>query len=225
MSVVKGENVVLSFFDGGFYKPAACGLSCTFEYTTELLNTSVRGTGNFSTFVPSVDTWGVSCDGIVSLEETNKLDLAELRQIQINHQQIYIRFTRTSITGEVYECNGYCYITASADTGNFGGMNTFSITLKGNGAFTQTFVPSPINPPGTMHDFYINLSGAQTGDTYYVMATNKDIIGAFRQIDQIIITSGSPSINQIKYDSTTGILSWLNPLEADEVIHIQYQDL
>ena len=221
MSLVQGDNVVLSFYDGGFYKPYACALNCTLEISTELVETSISGAGNFATWEATRDSWSVSCDGLVSLEVTNQLDLAELRALQIAHTKILIHFTRTSDTGEVYMDSGYVLITNSTDTGNYDGMNTFSLTMKGTGKLTQSFVPSPISPPGTMHDFYI--SGA--GLTAYTMATNKDIIGAFRQIDQFIITSGTPAINEIKYVTGTGILSWLVPLEADEKIHIQYQDI
>lgn len=225
MSKVRGDNVVFTFFNGGFYKPYACALNGTLEISSDIIETSVSGSGNWANWEYSRDSWGGACDGLVSLQETNKLDLAELQALQIAHTKILMRCTRTSDTGEVYESVGYVLITGSSDTGNFGGMDTFSITFKGTGALSQSFVPSPINPPGTMHSFFINLTGAQTGATSYTMATDKEIIGAFRLQDYIIITTGTPNVNEIKYVAATGVLSWLVPLEVDEFIHIQYQDV
>jgi hypothetical protein len=225
MSKVRGDNVVVTFFDGGFYKPYACALNCSLEITSDIIETSVSGSGNWANWEYSRDSWSGSCDGIVSLQETNTLDLAELQAKQIAHTKLLMHYTRTSDTGEVYESVGYVLITGSSDTGNFGGMNTFSITFRGTGALAQSFVPSPINPPGTMHSLFINLTGAQTGATSYTMATDKIIIGAFRLVDYIIITTGTPNVNEIKYVAATGVLSWLVELGPDEFIHIQYQDV
>lgn len=225
MSKVRCDNVVVTFFNGGFYKPYACALNCSLEITSDIIETSVSGSGNWANWEYSRDSWSGSCDGIVSLQETNKLDLAELQELQINHTKLLMHYTRTSDTGEVYESVGYVLITGSSDTGNFGGMDTFSITFRGTGALAQSFVPSPINPPGTMHTFYINTTGAQTGATSYTMATDKEIIGAFRKVNYNIITTGTPNVEEIKYVAAMGVLSWLVPLESDETIQIQYQDV
>lgn len=200
MSLVKGDNVLLTLYNGGFDKPYACSLNSTLEATTDYIETSISGAGNFATWEATRDSWSVSCDGLVSLEEVNKLDLAELQALQFAHTKMLMKRTHTSDTGQVYVQIGYVIITNSTDTGNHDGMNTFSLTMKGTGILTQNFVPSPISPPGMSHRLEYTATGGETSlvssllEGKEILEFNKDGSGFSK-----IITTGTPASKEAKY--------------------------
>lgn len=227
MSYVLGKDVVLSFFDGSFYKPAACALDCTMSTKTNFVETSVEGAGNFKTVEPTQDSWSVSANGLVSLEEVNQLDIAELRVKQFAHEVILMHFTRTSVTGQIYEDIGYVYIESVEDTGVYNGMNTFSINLIGTGVLTQSFVPSPVVPPN--NEMRLEFPLADGEDTYTnPVLVGKKIVEVFKSGLGImnLITTGTPAPEQAKIEipSTTGSIVF-GTVSAGEKYYCMYQDI
>lgn len=227
MSDVLGRDFVLSIFDGGFYKAVACSDSCTFSSRTKFVDTSVEGTGIWETSEPTLNSWAVSAGGIVSLEETNQLDIAELRAIQYAQQKVFIHATRTSVTGQTYEDSGYCYIESVDDTGQVAGMNTFQISLIGIGEPAQSFVPSPVNPPNNEMRLEFDLANGE--DTYTnPILVGKKIVEVFKSGLGImnLITAGTPAPEQAKIEipSTTGSIVF-GTEGADEKCYCMYQDI
>lgn len=233
MSKVLGNDCIFSIFSGGFYKPFACALNGTLTLETEDIETSITGSGIWRTGQPIKHSWGFTADGVVSLEETNKLDLAELQALQINLTKIFIQFTRTSLTGQFYINTGYAYFVNTSDTGNFNGLDTFNFTLKGTGILNQLFVPSPINPPGQVHRYppigvSLNMAGGETSFSTAIL-NGKDVLSIVKDGlgSAIIITTGTPSGKQAKYTSGGGIgtVAFQQPFEPNEEAYVLYQDI
>ena len=230
MSKVLGKDVGVYVYDGGIWKLYACGTNCTLTVSTEFIETSVKGDGKSSTFVPTKNSVTGSIEGLTNFGLANTLSLHDLRQKQLAHELLLIRFERTDQTGsDTYVDQFYAYIQESTDTSPNEGMNSFTITLKGSGGLTQIFVPTEVNPNQKVKSLYINKTGTETGYTSFTPAAGaligKDIVGAWRGQDIVPITSGTPNPVEIKYDSSTREFSWQILLEADEIIHIQYQDI
>lgn len=223
-NLIKGEDVRVYIYDGGQWKIYACALTCTLVTSTEFIETSTLGTGINATFIPTKNQVTGSISGLVSLGLTSTLSLPELRAKQLSHTKFLARYERTSQGGDTYTDEVYFYIQSCSDEGPHDSMHTFSIELRGTGALTQSFTPTTTTPPGQMHDYYYPSNG--TGETSFTYAPSigKDPMGAWIQMDYEIITSGTPNATQIKYTSATGTWEWLNPLDPDQVVHIQYQD-
>lgn len=117
--------------------PYACARNCSITINTETIETSVSGSGLWATFLPTKNSFSISMDGVVSLNEDSMLTLADLHAKQFAHTILSLRFERTDEGGSVYanECNGN--IISSSDTGNYDDMDTFSIEIQGTGAITQ----------------------------------------------------------------------------------------
>lgn len=226
MSLIKGGDLVLSVFIGGFYKQMVCLTNSEFDHTTEIIDTSVSGAGNFKTFVPTRDGWTVNANGIVSLEEVNKITLPELRALQVAHENLFLDFTRTSISGQTYRTTGYAIIVDTKDGGSYDGMDLFNISLVGNGPYTDTFVPSPINPPNC--EMRLEFTLPDGADTY----TNSLLIGkkinqVIKQglgIDKIILT-GTPNPDEVLSTPSTGTIKTGTTWSGDENGYIIYQDM
>jgi len=119
-SLVKGENCILEFYDGGVWKTFACGRSVTFDVITEVIEKTVSESGKFKHIVPTVNSFTLTFDGIVALGDSNFLNLYNLRQLQINHVLVRTRFTRTAMDGvSIYRDEVFFYIKRSQDIGSF----------------------------------------------------------------------------------------------------------
>lgn len=148
---VTGDNVILYEYVSGDWVPYACAQNISVNFTTDFIETSVSGSGNWATFLPTKISWTASIDGIVSLEEAGKLSIVDLRTKQFEQTQIQIKFERTDDDGNIYANVGYAYISNSSDTGSFNGMDTFSVEFRGSGNVVQNIDPA-------IHVDYYNVS-------------------------------------------------------------------
>ncbi len=226
MSHVQGKNVVLFIYDGGVWKPYACARSVTFTVNTDMMETSVSGHGRFATYIPTKNSLTASMEGVVSLSEPGSLTLADLRQRQIGHQLLLMRFQRTADNADVYTDEASLYITSSSDTGSYDDMNLFSIELQGTGVITQVFTAQPTAGDVVVERYEYTGTGGEAGFTDAVLIgkdileVNKDGIGNSK-----IITSGTPVSKEVKYISSTGQFIWAIPFEPGEEAYILYQTI
>lgn len=136
---VTGENVILFEYVSEEWRPYACARSVSINFVTELLETSVSGSGSWATYLPTKNSWTASMEGVVHLEESGKLSIGDLRTKQFNQTRIQIKFERTDEAGNIYAESGYAFITNSSDTGSFNDMDTFAVDMQGTGAIAQIF--------------------------------------------------------------------------------------
>lgn len=158
---VQGQNVILLIDDSGTWKPLACARTATINFTTDFIETSVSGSGLFASFLPTKNSFTISMDGVVSIAESGKLSIADLRALQFSQTLLSIKFQRTDDGGNTYteECSGF--ISSSTDTGSYDGIDTFSLEIKGTGAVTQV---STTYHAGRMLDETGDFTLAETGD-------------------------------------------------------------
>ena len=231
MAKVFGDNAVLFFYDSGSWKLYACDRSITLDVTTEVIETSVSGSGNWATFLPTKNSWTGSMDGVVSLNEINKLSLPDLRQRQYAGTLLLLRFQHTATDGTVYTEQGTAIITDSNDIGAYNSVNIFTIQLKGTGPLTQIFTPVTVINPGKVKRYPTvgSTAPATGGETSFVIASliGKDILSVTKDGvgNNDIILSGTPVAKEVKYETTTGTFTWAIPFEAGENYFILYQDL
>jgi hypothetical protein len=225
MAVIKGDNVLVYIYDNAQWKLFACARSCELSVDTEMIETSISGTGNFSTFKPTKNSYTGKIDGLVTIDESGALSLADLRQLQIAHQLLSIRYQRTDIDSNIYTDECTFYITNTSDSANFDDLNVFSVDLQGTGGITQIFTPTT-QLTGKMKRYeYVGLGG-EMGFTEPLLIgkdiqiANKDGIG-----NAALITSGTPASKEVKYVSATGDFEWAIPFETGEIAVINYQDI
>lgn len=224
-SLIKGENVLLEFYDGGVWKPYACARACTLTVTTELIETTVKGSGKFKYFEPTVNSYTVSFDGVCSLADPNSLNIYDLRQYQLGHVLMQARFTRTAEDGvSVYVSTVNFFITSSQDVSSFDNIATFSIEGQGTGTAGQSLInPTPIvtkvkrlEYTGTGGEFSFTNTALINKD---VLAVHKDGIGNSK-----VINTGTPASKEALFDDTTGTVTWAIPFETGEESYVLYQD-
>jgi len=230
MSLVRGDNFIFYVYSGGTWKPYACARSGNISVETEILDTSVTGSGDWRTFEAAVHSFSGSIDGLVSLNEASLITLPELQALQFAKTKIYCRFTATSVAGDIYTQQFYAVITNSTSTGSFDGMATFSIAFKGTGAISQIYTP-PSPTTGIVYRYPEQGNTAPVADgTYTVIVPglgNKYLLGVYRdglgQND--IILSGTPVGKEVLYetDGTDGWFTWALPFDGENW-YCNYQD-
>ena len=234
MSKVRGKNVVVFFYDPDtlIWKQYACALSCSLNLITEILETSVVGSGSWATHRGVRNSFDGSISGLVNLNKANTLSLSDLRAKQILFTQLLMRYQRTDEDGNVYLDEARFIISKSSDEGPDNGMNTFSIDLKGTGSLTPIFTQTPTNSGGkkVKISYYIGAGGE---NTYQALdyATGlpligKEIVGAEKDgVGYKLILSGTPVNKEVLYNSISGNVTFSNPFQQGEIGFLQYQDL
>lgn len=120
------------------WKPYACARSISINLTTDFIETSVSGTGVWRTYKPTALSWGASMEGVVSIDDEDRVTLEDLRAKQVLQEQVYLKFQRVDDDGNEYNEYGYAYIADSQDTGSYNDMATFSIEFRGEGPLTPS---------------------------------------------------------------------------------------
>jgi hypothetical protein len=226
MSLVRGDNVILEFFDSGQWKIYACARSCSFVTITDIIETTVTGSGKYKHFVPTVNSFTGQCEGLVSLGDAGILNLYNLRQFQLGHVLQRARFTRTAIDGtSIYVDTVDFYITSITDTASFDNVATFNIEMQGIGVPGQSLINPPVNAD-KMKRYEYTATGGETGFTNAALI-NKDIIAVHKDGtgNSKLKMTGVPASKEVVYTSSTGHFEWAVQWEPAEEGYILYQNL
>ena len=225
MSLVAGINMAGYLYRDGSWVPWICARDITFNVTTEFVDVSGKGTGNWGLSKPTRNMWTATSGGIVSLNSTD-LTLGDLRTIQYTQERVLLRCQRIAEDGTVYTDQGYAYITSSSDTGSFDNVGTFQVEFKGTGPITQIYTPVETGGNVTRYE-YTGVGGEyviESANLYLkdVLFVDKDGIGRAR-----IITVGTPdpATKEVLYESNIGgglgRLTFSQPFEANEMcVHL-----
>lgn len=224
MSKVPGIDYVFYIYQGS-WKPYLCARSGSMSIDTELIETSVTGSGNYKTFKPTVHSFGGTLEGIISINDTSGVTLADLQALQLAKTKLLCRLTETSIAGDTYTKEAYFYIVNSTDTGSFDGIATFSITLRGTGGITLVYTPPPPITQGDMRYPQQGDTAPATTASYSwslpgLTPSNTEITNVVKdgRGSNNIILSGTPVGNEVLFeaDGSDGLLTWAVPFEDGE---------
>lgn len=225
MSLVAGEKYEVEIYDGSVWKTFVCRRDANFNVQTEMIETSVTGSGNRKTFKPTVSSATVGMSGLTALNVPGFVTLPELISLQLANTKILFRLLNTAIDLTVYIRQFYAYITNIADTGSFDGVSSFQLSAQVTGNITQIFTPpTPITAgdmrypeqgdtaPATTGSFSWDLPGLTPSNTK-LTNVEKDGRGSNN-----IILSGTPVGNEVLFEAngSDGLLTWAVPFEDGE---------
>lgn len=222
--VVLGKDCILYFFDSGIYKMYACSTSISLTVTTDMIETSVTGTGDFATFEPTKHSFEGSMEGICNLDVPGMLTLPDLRQKQLSKVLLLCRFERTSSGGSVYSDEIKFYISESSDAASFNGVNTFNVSLRGTGSIILVNTVTPALT-GKMNRIEFAFSGAEHILIYSVLiGKDVQVINVDGTDSLPIITTGTPVNKEAKFTKTSGTIEFPITFDAGTRGYILYQD-
>ena len=225
MGKVAGKDVLALIFYNGQWRNYACGLSISMDVTTDFIETSTRGNGKSKTFIPTMDEWAGTLEGVMTLEQPGLLSLPDFRDIQDAQMALLLRSQHTDDVGNIYTEEGTAYIRRTTDTGSVEGAATFTIELRGTGARTRIYTTTATSSLPVMRLEYTGVGGEDSFTA--ALLVGKTAIAIFRDgIEQSkLLLTGTPINKEVLFNSLTGSLTFDagNPLATGEEIAVLYQ--
>jgi predicted secreted protein len=200
--------------------PFACSTNCTFNVNVDQKEVTSQTSAWYREFKNDIANWTVTCDGIITLDNYGYLFLLQQQQ---NRTTILIKFVIDNGADGLVIISGRCNLTSLSINGPYKDIGTYSVSLQGTGAYGTT--GTTINPSGvviagggtTMKQY--TAAGGENTITWSDMIGNTCLYVSRGGVDvREILTSGTPVNDQVKWNSSTGVLTFGRVLESDEFI-------
>lgn len=230
MAAVIGNNVMLYWHrtdvDPEVDVAFACSTSCTFEVSVDQKEVTSQTSAWFREYKNDVATWSVTCDGLITLSGFSYLFMLEK---QLAREPIEIKFVVDNGVDGLVIINGICNISSLAINAPQKDVATYNISLQGSGAYGTT--GTSVDPEGiiivgsnpVLTKGYTATGGETTitfTDTigYSCLYVSRGGVDA-----QNILTSGTATGDDVKFESATGVLTFGRVLVAGEYIRALFQ--
>jgi hypothetical protein len=152
-----------------------------------------------------------------------------LLQTQQNRTQIAIKFAIDNGVNGLVIIAGNCNLTSLQINAPYKDIGTYSVSLQGSGPYSTT--GTSINQNGVIvianGQVYMKFATAVGGETTITFADmiGKSCLGFTRGGVEVreILTTGTPTNDQIKFNSASGVVTFGRALEVDEFIRGIFQ--
>jgi predicted secreted protein len=230
MAAVIGNNVMLYWHrtdvDPEVDVAFACSTNCTFNVNVEQKEVTSQTSAWFRQYKNDIATWSVTCDGLITLSGFSYLFMLDK---QLSREPIEIKFVVDNGVDGLTIINGICNITSLSINAPYKDVATYNISLQGTGAYNTTGTevdPSGViivgaNPVKTKG---YTASGGETSITFADTIGYACLYVSRGGVDaQNILTTGTPTGDDVKFISATGVLTFGRPLAAGEYIRGLFQ--
>ena len=204
----------------------ACSTTCTFSVTIDQKEVTSQTSAWFREYKNDVATWSVTCDGLITLSGFSYLFMLDK---QLAREPIEIKFVVDNGVDGLVVIAGICNISSLSINAPQKDVATYNISLQGSGAYNTT--GTSVDPEGVIivganpvKTKGYTAAGGETTITWsdtigytclYVSRGGIDVQG--------IITSGVPIDEQVKFVSSTGVLTFSRALESGEFVRALFQ--
>lgn len=230
MAAVIGKNVMLYWHrtdvDPEVDVAFACSTNCAFNVSVDQKEVTSQSSAWFREYKNDVATWNVTCDGLITLSGFSYLFMLDK---QLTREPIEIKFVVDNGVDGLTIINGICNITSLSINAPYKDVATYNISLQGSGAYNIT--GTEVTPEGVIivganpvKTKGFTASGGETSITFadtvgytclYVSRGGIDVQG--------IITSGTPVDEEVKFVSSTGVLTFSRALGSGEFVRALFQ--
>ena len=224
---VIGKNIMLYKYDSLTETdiPFACSTNATFSVNVDQKEVTSQSSAWYREYRNDIASWQVTCDGLVTLDNYGYLFLLQQQQ---NRETILVKFVIDNGVDGLVIISGNANLTSLSINGPYKDIATYSVTLQGTGAYGTS--GTSITPSGTVivggsvySKGYTGL-GTETTITWTDMIGKECLYVSRGGIDvQTILTTGSPIDEEVKWDSTTGILTFSRVLGSGEYVRFLAQ--
>ena len=206
--------------------PFACSTNCSFSVSVDQKEVTSQTSAWYREFKNDIANWSVNCDGLITLANYGYLYLLQTQQ---NRTQIAIKFAIDNGVDGLVIIGGNCNLTSLQINAPYKDIGTYSVGLQGSGAYTTS--GTSINQNGVIvvanGQVYMKQATAAGGETTITWSDmiGKTCLGFTRGGVEVreILTSGTPTNDQIKFNSASGVVTFGRALEADEFIRGIFQ--
>jgi predicted secreted protein len=230
MGAVIGNNVLLYWHrtdvDPEVDVAFACSTTCTFNVNVDQKEVTSQSSAWFREYKNDVATWNVTCDGLITLSGFSYLFMLDK---QLTREPIEIKFVVDNGVDGLTIIQGICNISSLSINAPQKDVATYNISLQGSGAYNIT--GTEVDPEGVIivganpvKTKGYTASGGETTVTFADTIGYACLYVSRGGIDaQNILTSGTPTGDDVKFISATGVLTFSRPLAAGEYIRGLFQ--
>ena len=200
--------------------PFACSTNCTFSVNVNQKEVTSQTSAWYREFKNDIASWTVTAEGLITISGFNYTSMLALQQ---SRQSINISFSIDNVENGFTVISGKTNLTSLQLSGPFKDIATYSVSLQGSGAYsisgTQASTGNIIVRNGILINQEYVATGGETTVTFPSVVSKTCVYVSRGGIDvREIITSGSPSEDQVLWNTLTGVLTFGRALEADEFI-------
>lgn len=228
MAAVIGKNVMLYWHreEDNTDVAFACSTNCSFEVSVDQKEVTSQSSAWFRQYKNDIASWSVNCDGLIILSGFSYLFML---QKQLDRESIEIKFVIDNGEDGLVIINGICNITNISINAGVKDIATYSVSLQGSGAYGTT--GTSIDPSGVIivggnpiKSKGYTATGGETSITFTDTIGYSCLYVSRGGIDaQNILTTGTPTGDDVKFVSGTGVLTFGRPLEVGEYIRGLFQ--
>jgi predicted secreted protein len=230
MAAVIGNNVMLYWHrtdvDPEVDVAFACSTNCTFNVSVDQKEVTSQSSAWFREYKNDVATWNVTCDGLITLTGFSYLFMLEK---QLAREPIEIKFVVDNGVDGLTIINGTCNISSLAINAPQKDVATYNISLQGTGAYNTT--GTEVDPSGVIivganpvRTKGYTASGGETSITFSDTIGYSCLYVSRGGVDaQNILTTGTPTGDDVKFTTSTGVITFGRPLAAGEYIRGLFQ--
>ena len=228
---VNGKNIMLYYYEApsetypeGRDIPFACSTNCTFNVQVGQKEVTSQTSAWYREYKIDVASWTINCDGVVTLNGYNYLNFLD---IQKNRTPISIKFVIDNGTDGLVIIGGTTNLVNFQINGPWKDIATYSVSLQGTGEYSTS--GTNINPSGTIiangsvfNKQYV-AAGGETTITWTDMIGKTCLYVSRGGVDVREIVSTTPTGEQVRWNTTTGVLTFARALESDEFVRGLFQ--
>jgi predicted secreted protein len=229
-SVINGTNIILYYYDTETEEgiPFGAATNCSFEVSVDQVEVTSASSAWFKEFKNDVASWSINADGFVALSDYSYLFLA---QLQLDRQPIVVKFQIDNDNGDGSETLGYSIFTGTANLSSLSlsagveAASTYSVSLQGSGPYNIT--GTQVTPGGIVIEtsnvimYQYTATGGETTVTF-AAAIGGICLSVTRGGMEVrtILTTGTPTGDNVRFNASTGVVTFGRALEADEFVRI-----
>ena len=225
----QGSNDALAITTIPISIPFGAATNCSFEVSVDQKEVTSQSSAWFKEYKNDVASWTINADGFVALQDYSYLFLANL---QLTRQAILIKFQVDNDNGDGSNTLGYSVFAGSANLSSLSlsagveAASTYSVSLQGSGAYTIS--GAQVTPGGSVVIETSNVimyqytaTGGETTITFSaaIGGTCLSVTRGGMEV-RAIITTGTPTGDNVRFNASTGVITFARALEADEFVRI-----
>jgi predicted secreted protein len=224
------DSSVLTNLD--YYTPFGASTNCSFETNVEQVEVTSQTSAWFREYKNDVITWSVTCDGFITL--SNNYNYGYLLQLVLDKTPITVKFAIDNDNGANSDTLGNTVLTGLANLTSLSlsapveGASTYSVSLQGTGGYSIDGISVQTQGISIGTQIVKMLDYTATGGETNITFTDAIGFTCFSVSRggvevQTILTTGTATGNNVKFNTVTGVLTFGTALVAGEFVRALFK--
>lgn len=228
MRAIEGKNVTVEGIldNTGAYRLFACSTDVSFYLEEEQVEITTQESGRWREFDGGLSTWGMTLRGVTHVAPTTiQITVFDVLTETMRRNGLDVRVVFEDDEDNLKVLLGKVRMPRIGINAGATGFATDEIEFVGNGSLQiETIIDDAPENPNEVKSYEYVASGSETS-IQFANLIDRQILGVWRTYPLDVITTGTPTELQAKYDPVVGevLFAPSAPLNAGELILILYK--